>query len=69
MNVTIPNDPAYFLKINYGHDYATCYKSSDYSHKDEKRIGKVVTVRKLHDNKYTIVNNNQDNKKMGMKFL
>lgn len=41
--VRIPNDPHYFLKINYGRDYMTVYKSSNYNHKEEKCIPNRVT--------------------------
>ena len=35
INVSIPNNPEYFLKINYGDDYMTILKSSSWNHKDE----------------------------------
>ena len=34
--VSIPQNPDYFLSINYGSDYMTVFKSSPYSHKNEK---------------------------------
>jgi phosphorylcholine metabolism protein LicD len=42
ITVKIPSDTDYFLKRNYGPDYMTVYKSSSYSHKEEKHINKVV---------------------------
>ena len=33
--VTIPNNPDYFLKINYGNDYLTNYKPNTYDHRNE----------------------------------
>ena len=37
-NVKIPNNPDYFLKINYGNDYLTNFKKYTYSHKLESNI-------------------------------
>jgi hypothetical protein len=42
--VSIPNDPHYFLKINYGSKYMTIYKSSDYCHKYERPMGNTVEM-------------------------
>jgi phosphorylcholine metabolism protein LicD len=42
VKVKIPSIPHYFLKENYGNNYMTVYKSSSYSHKDEKHINTVV---------------------------
>jgi phosphorylcholine metabolism protein LicD len=72
IDVFIPSDPSYFLKINYGNDYMTSYKSSNYNHKIEKQIENIVTVRRLQNNKYTITNisgKNTKGKNMHMKFL
>lgn len=44
INVSIPNDPDYFLRINYGPDYMTIFKSSEYCHKYEKGIGSSVNM-------------------------
>ena len=36
--VCIPNNPDYFLKINYGSDYMTTFIPSSYNHQEEKYI-------------------------------
>lgn len=38
LNVRIPNNPDYFLKINYGENYMKDYKITKYSHKIENKI-------------------------------
>jgi len=38
INASIPNDPTYFLTINYGPEYMTTFKSSPYCHRYEKHI-------------------------------
>lgn len=38
--VSIPNNPDYFLKINYGSDYMTTFIPSSYNHQEEKYIFK-----------------------------
>jgi phosphorylcholine metabolism protein LicD len=38
ININIPNNPDYFLSINYGKDYMTNFKRSTYSHRLEKHI-------------------------------
>ena len=40
-NVSIPNDPYYFLKYNYSPDYMTNLKSSSWDHKSENELPKV----------------------------
>ena len=45
--VKIPNNPDYFLKINYGDDYLTHFKPSMYSHKNECRIKNNVSDKKM----------------------
>ena len=37
-NIKIPNNPQYFLRINYGSEYMTTLISNYYSHKDEKKL-------------------------------
>jgi len=44
MIVSVPSDPDYFLRINYGSDYMTILKSSDYCHKYERGIGSSVNM-------------------------
>ena len=41
--VCIPNNPDYFLKINYGLNYMTTFISSSYNHQDEKYIPLIIT--------------------------
>lgn len=38
INVCIPKNPDYFLKINYGNNYMTEFVKSNYSHKEERTI-------------------------------
>lgn len=38
LNVSIPKDPHYFLRSNFGNDYMTKIKSNEWSHKKEERI-------------------------------
>jgi len=45
LTVSIPTNPDYFLKINYGSEYMTVLKSSNYCHKYEARMGKTVKMR------------------------
>ena len=40
-NVSIPNDPNYFLKCNYSSDYMINLKSSSWDHKSENELPKV----------------------------
>lgn len=40
----VPNDPDYFLKINYGPRYMVELKSSSYSHKLEKSISPIKII-------------------------
>ena len=41
--VSIPNNPEYFLKINYGLNYMTTFISNSYNHQEEKRISSIIT--------------------------
>lgn len=36
ISVSVPKDPDYFLKINYGDDYMTVYKFDNWNHKLER---------------------------------
>jgi len=44
MNVSVPSDPDYFLRINYGSDYMTILKSNSYCHKNERGINGSVNI-------------------------
>lgn len=44
INVKIPNDPKYFLTINYGINYMTVLKSSPYCHRYEKHIDNCIEI-------------------------
>lgn len=44
LQVSIPNDPHYFLKMNYGSDFMTIFKSTNYCHKQERGIGTTVSI-------------------------
>ena len=41
--VSIPNNPDYFLKINYGLNYMTTFISNSYNHQEEKHISSIIT--------------------------
>lgn len=43
-NVSIPKNPDYFLKLNYGKDYMTRFVSNHYCHKKESGIKKIYTM-------------------------
>lgn len=43
-NVCIPHNPEYFLKLNHGEDCLTSLRSSNYSHKEEKKITNKMTM-------------------------
>ena len=45
INVNIPINPDYFLKINFGYDYMTTIKSNSYCHKTETPINTIITLR------------------------
>ncbi len=44
MEVSIPNDPDYFLKINYGSNYMKVAKSNNYCHKSESGIDDIIEM-------------------------
>jgi phosphorylcholine metabolism protein LicD len=46
INVSIPRNPDYFLSINYGKDYMTTLKSSNWNHKKEHGISEqhLITI-------------------------
>lgn len=45
LDVFVPKDPDYFLKLNYGKNYMNVLKSSRYSHKDERLThNKIITM-------------------------
>jgi len=46
INVSIPNDPHYFLKINYKEDYMNILVSNQYNHKLERIIGTKIKINK-----------------------
>ena len=50
--VCIPNNPDYFLKINYGLNYMTTFISSSYNHQDEKYIPLIITKNTNNLNNY-----------------
>ncbi len=43
--VKIPNNPDYFLRINFGNDYMTTLKSNKYNHRKEIPNGKVKEIK------------------------
>jgi len=45
-HVKIPNNPDYFLRINFGNDYMTTLKSNKYNHRQEIPNGKVKEIKK-----------------------
>ena len=57
--VTIPNNPDYFLKINYGNDYLTNFKQSTYDHRNE-----CVIIDNTNKNKKLYIKYNKFNKKI-----
>ena len=63
IEVNIPNNPHYFLKLNFGDDYMYVLKSNEYSHKLQrnyiKRYGLRINDKNNNDDK--IINNNDDN--------
>ena len=44
INASVPKNPDYFLKKNYGENYMTIYKSSNWDHKLEKPIKKKINI-------------------------
>ncbi len=46
ITVSIPNNPKYFLEINYGRNYMNTYVSSNWNHKNEKSRKNVITYTK-----------------------
>jgi hypothetical protein len=61
--VTIPNNPDYFLKINYGNDYLTNFKPNMYDHRNERPIIDKKNKDK-NKNKKIYVTYNKYNKKI-----
>jgi len=50
VNVNIPKNPDYFLKLNYGNEYEAIIKSSHYSHKIEESIpGQIIIDKHFYD--------------------
>jgi len=42
--ISVPCEPDYFLKRNYGSKYMTVLRSNNWSHKNEKRISDIVSI-------------------------
>ena len=61
INVSIPSNPEYFLKLNYGPNYMDLYISSGWNHREEKSNGRKRSclTREIYEN---IFENNDKNK-------
>ena len=54
ISVYIPNNPDYFLKINYGSKYMKSFISNSYNHQEEKHL---KVLKKSINNSLTILKN------------
>ena len=43
--VNIPSVPEYFLRLNFGHDYMTTFRSNSYNHRQEIENGSVKEIK------------------------